>query len=168
MFSKKILRKIYKNINLSNELKINQDLLIINHIKNSLDLKNKSIGIYNSLSREPNLLTLVNDYSCSHFSIPKIINKNKKLMEFVNISNHKKVDHIDIFFIPGLSFDQYGTRLGYGGGYFDRYLESMTSNLKIGICYDQFFTTSVLPKEIYDVSMDIIITSSHIYKINNK
>lgn len=63
--------------------------------------------------------------------------------------------------VPGLAFDKRGYRLGYGGGYYDRYL-SMNSFMKTaGFCYEQQITDS-LPHYEYDVPVDIIVTERRI------
>lgn len=67
-----------------------------------------------------------------------------------------------VILIPGLAFSMDGSRLGYGGGYYDRFLGRLEgtqgkSCLKIGIAYDfQIFET--LPKESHDCLLDWILT----------
>lgn len=67
-----------------------------------------------------------------------------------------------VILIPGLAFGMDGSRLGYGGGYYDRFLgrpgENQKKNcLKIGIAYDfQIFET--LPKDPHDCLLDWILT----------
>ena len=58
--------------------------------------------------------------------------------------------------IPCLSYDGEGYRLGYGKGYYDRFLPSF-DGIKIGLCYSEFKSTR-LPKGKYDVKLDVIIT----------
>ena len=62
--------------------------------------------------------------------------------------------------IPGLCFDTEGFRLGYGKGYYDRFL-SLFKGLKIGICYD-YCMKDVLPRGFFDVSADMVITEKQI------
>lgn len=69
---------------------------------------------------------------------------------------------IDIVIIPGLSFDRNFNRLGYGAGYYDRFLPQLRrSAVKIGIAYD-FQLTDSLPVGSHDITMDCIITESGI------
>lgn len=70
-------------------------------------------------------------------------------------------EDIDIAIIPGIAFGKDGSRLGFGKGYYDKFLECF-SGIKIGICYDfQIFDT--LPVSKHDINMDIIVTEKRIY-----
>lgn len=59
--------------------------------------------------------------------------------------------------VPGVAFGQDFSRLGYGGGYYDRFFEREPEHLKIGMCYE-FQLETELPSERFDVKMDAIIT----------
>ncbi|MEK6557118.1 MAG: 5-formyltetrahydrofolate cyclo-ligase [Candidatus Margulisiibacteriota bacterium] len=61
----------------------------------------------------------------------------------------------DVAIIPCLACDQHRYRLGYGKGYYDRFLTKKT--LKIGFCYD-FQLVDHLPVESHDIQLDVIIT----------
>ena len=64
--------------------------------------------------------------------------------------------NIDLIIVPGVIFDREKNRLGYGKGYYDRYL-SNKDIYKIGICFsDQVI--DLLPSESHDIKMNIIIT----------
>lgn len=71
------------------------------------------------------------------------------------------INDINIALIPGIAFDIRGMRVGFGKGYYDRFLEQFTG-LKIGICYD-FQMLDFVPASEHDVKMDIIITEKRIY-----
>lgn len=58
--------------------------------------------------------------------------------------------------VPGLSFDLYGYRLGFGKGYYDRFLEQF-GGTTAGLCYSRCIEQK-LPHGIYDKAVDIIIT----------
>ena len=70
-----------------------------------------------------------------------------------------------IIIVPGLSFDKFGKRIGYGKGYYDRFL-SRYSSFAIGLCYDEMIACQ-LPADEYDKSVDLIITQSDVIKCNN-
>ena len=67
-----------------------------------------------------------------------------------------------ICIVPALAFDNSGNRLGYGKGFYDRFLKNFTG-LSIGITFDELKCTS-LPYEITDVPVDIIITDKESVK----
>jgi 5-formyltetrahydrofolate cyclo-ligase len=66
----------------------------------------------------------------------------------------------DIILIPLLGFDRLGTRLGYGGGYYDRTLASLKKRPKlIGLAYAaQEFDR--IPRAAHDVPLDMVITET--------
>ena len=66
--------------------------------------------------------------------------------------------------IPGLAFDRNGVRLGYGAGYYDRFLARYPQAVKIGVAYDFQYVDS-LPREDHDICMDVIVTPSQIIKV---
>ena len=71
-------------------------------------------------------------------------------------------DIIDLIIVPGVSFDKDFNRLGFGKGYYDRYLYN-NEIYKIGVCFkDQMI--DLLPSEKHDIKMDMIITENKVYK----
>ncbi|MCQ2797574.1 MAG: 5-formyltetrahydrofolate cyclo-ligase [Bacilli bacterium] len=62
---------------------------------------------------------------------------------------------IDVIICPGIAFDKTLHRLGYGGGYYDKYLKSLNC-LKIGICFKELYADEI-PYEAHDVLMDVVI-----------
>ena len=72
-------------------------------------------------------------------------------------------DHSNGFcIVPALSFDLSGRRLGFGGGYYDRFL-SRFRGLTAGLCYEDCIAKE-LPCGRYDKSVDMIVTESRFYK----
>ena len=66
----------------------------------------------------------------------------------------------DIVIMPLLGFDSHGTRLGYGGGYYDRTLASMTKKPRlIGLAYAAQELEHI-PREPHDVPLDAVITEA--------
>lgn len=70
---------------------------------------------------------------------------------------------IDIVVVPLVAFDKKGTRLGYGGGYYDRFLGDLDSCKKIGIAFS-VQELEQIEKEDHDVKLDMIITEKKIFK----
>lgn len=71
------------------------------------------------------------------------------------------IGDIDISVIPGIAFDRSGMRIGFGKGYYDRFLAEF-SGTKIGLCYELQLYDSI-PHDSHDIPMDIIITEGSIY-----
>lgn len=63
--------------------------------------------------------------------------------------------------VPALMFDSNGCRLGYGKGFYDRFLSSFGGE-SIGLCYSAGFTES-LPRGKYDRKINLFVTESRIY-----
>lgn len=70
-----------------------------------------------------------------------------------------------ICIVPCLSVDHRGYRLGYGKGYYDRFLAGF-KGVKVGLCYDAFRCESELAVDEHDVALDIIITDKAVFKAN--
>lgn len=69
------------------------------------------------------------------------------------------VKEVDCFLCPGLAFDPWGTRLGHGGGYYDRLLaQASPKSTLLGIGLDCQCAPFRLPKEPYDVPLHGIIS----------
>lgn len=70
-------------------------------------------------------------------------------------------DAFDIVLVPGLAFDRAGNRVGFGAGYYDRFL-SMAHAFKIGLAYD-FQLFDRLPTGPRDIPMDLVVTEFGIH-----
>ncbi|MHA1270249.1 MAG: 5-formyltetrahydrofolate cyclo-ligase [Candidatus Helarchaeota archaeon] len=89
----------------------------------------------------------------STFNIPE---PKKEFIRYVNI------DDIQLVIIPGLGFDQEGGRLGYGFGYFDRFLNSLKNPvLIIGLAFELQLVDR-LPLSTHDVKVNFIITENRV------
>ena len=64
-----------------------------------------------------------------------------------------------ICIVPALLVDTKGYRLGYGAGFYDRFL-STYSGKKICLAYQQNLSTTMLPHSEFDVAVDMVITES--------
>jgi len=76
-------------------------------------------------------------------------------------------------FVPGLAFDQAGSRLGYGGGYYDRFAQKagrfdgrkLKDQIWIGAAFEKQIVSAV-PLEAHDVRMDGIVTEEQLFIID--
>ncbi|HIW49128.1 MAG TPA: 5-formyltetrahydrofolate cyclo-ligase [Firmicutes bacterium] len=68
----------------------------------------------------------------------------------------------DLILVPGLAFCPTGERLGYGGGYYDRFLTAYPAAVSIGLFFElqQCFT---LPQDPWDMPVSIIITEQRVF-----
>ena len=78
------------------------------------------------------------------------------------VKTDKNTIHLCV--VPGVAFDGSGARIGFGKGYYDRFLKG-TNIIKIGICYDFQIMKSPLPNDINDIKMDYIISEKRIIKL---
>lgn len=80
-----------------------------------------------------------------------------------DLSNEIDVKNIDVLIVPAVAYDKNCYRLGYGGGYYDRFIERLRDDaITIGIAFDlQLFDS--IPKEEHDAQLNYIITESSTY-----
>lgn len=71
-----------------------------------------------------------------------------------------------LMLMPGSAFDKDRNRIGYGGGYYDRYLERHTGLKTIAICFERQVSESI-PSNSYDRKPDILLTEWHTYQEKN-
>ena len=109
--------------------------------------------------------------------IDKLTMKPVKITSFDNLTKNKygileppKTNYIDspnidAVIFPGVVFDYKGNRIGYGKGYYDRYVSSLGYNVKkIGVCYD-FQIVKNIDADAHDMPMDMIITEKRLINI---
>jgi 5-formyltetrahydrofolate cyclo-ligase len=76
-----------------------------------------------------------------------------------NIDN-KPADFIDLLIIPGIVFDMYGFRIGYGYGYYDKYLTINKFSKIVGLAYDFQLIKRHIPILPHDRKIDVLITEN--------
>ena len=67
-------------------------------------------------------------------------------------------DDAALVLMPGLAFDREGHRCGYGGGFYDRYLEQHKHHKTLALCYD-FQVFDALETEDFDVPVDVVLSA---------
>jgi len=79
-----------------------------------------------------------------------------------DISREVGINEVDLIIVPGVCFDIYGNRIGYGGGYYDIILsEKKTNSPVIALSYEEQIVQKI-PSEPHDIKVDIIITDQRI------
>ena len=157
---------------------------ILNNIKPLIEeIENEYIGTYISfrdeldtkklnqylLERELNLALPAIDFQTKEINF-FMYNKNTELIEnkfsILEPKNKDKVIFPKIILIPLLGYSKSGFRLGYGGGYYDKYLSKngIGDVKKIGIAFS-FQEVEEIPVEDHDERLDWILTEKHLYKV---
>ncbi len=136
----------------------------------------KIVGGYYPYNYEINILQVLKKFEKKNFliSLPKI--KKKSQMDFFEWSTNdplvinrfgipepisKKIKYPDILLVPVVAFDNHLNRIGYGGGFYDRYIKKVRKKKKvvtIGFAYS-FQKVKKIPTNIYDIKLDFIINN---------
>ncbi len=83
---------------------------------------------------------------------------------YIREFNYKK---LDLAIIPGIVFDKKGYRIGYGHGYYDRFLKILNKDVKkIGLAFELQIADKI-PEEEHDVPVDIVVTEERVLKCSN-
>ena len=153
--------------------------LLKNILKKFNLLKNKKIGAYFPINYEIDCLEILKQLEKSGHKISLPITKKGNKMDFFEWSfkeplligkigipepYSKKKVYPDILLVPLVAFNKYKFRLGYGGGYYDRYIhkvKKIKKILTIGLAYS-FQRMDKIPINKFDKKLDIILTENHI------
>jgi 5-formyltetrahydrofolate cyclo-ligase len=137
------------------------------------------LGLYWPLKGEPDLLKLAITTKWA-LSLPKIINETdmeyvryqlaSSLEPFENTKIMQPAGNVSItpkvIVLPGLAFGINGYRLGFGNGYYDRYINQIRKSselITIGVCFHENLL-EYLPNSPHDAKLDYIITDQVILK----
>lgn len=69
-------------------------------------------------------------------------------------------DEIDVIIVPAVAFDESLNRIGYGGGYYDRFLRSIDA-IKIGVGFD-FQIVKRLPISAHDMPLNLVVSEKRV------
>ena len=172
---KKIL-KIRKRKNFKNS---NFSFKYILKILKKKKIQGKVVGGYYPYNYEVDVMKILNNFEKKKYliSLPKI-KKNYK-MNFFNWSfkeplminkygipepTSNKIIYPSIFLVPLVAYDEKLYRIGYGGGYYDRYLKKIRKRKKfitIGLAYS-FQKVKKIPIKEHDMKLDFVITEKNI------
>lgn len=156
------------------------DLSIFNRlIKLESYIKAKTIHLYVSISEKNEVdTTRIIQYSLlnrKRVVVPKVINggeldhfeinSTKKLKQnqwgIPEPEDGKKVEiqDLNLIIVPMVAGDRHRNRLGYGKGYYDRFL-AQSNAFKIGLLFDLQIHPEELPVDSYDIPLDLLLTES--------
>ncbi len=181
MIKSQIRNKIIeiRNKKFDKNLKIDSDKFI--SFLKTKKLNSKFVGGYYPSNYEIDDLELLFLLKKKNFKVSLPIIKKNNQMNFYDWSRNdplkinkfgipepltSKIIYPDILLVPLVAYDKYLNRLGYGGGYYDRYiekLEKVKKIIKIGLAFS-FQRFSSIPINQYDKRLDFIFTEKEILK----
>ena len=170
---KEFLRKKYKEKRDNIKNKITKDNLIYQKVINNKDiLSSKTLLIYISINSEVDTTKIINYFlNTKNIAVPKIIDNNMYFVYVTNLNeltsgkynipeptNENIVTDFDnsICIVPGICYDKENYRIGYGKGYYDRFL-SKNKIKTIGLCYKECMIEKI-DNDKYDYKIDEVIT----------
>ena len=167
---KRLSQRILKNAHSELALEEIETLGSYFAVKNEVNLEN-----LNHQRSQKNLLTTFPKIEPDHVMnliAPKNLKQlSKNKYDIFEPSDGCKIDPInhEIIIIPTLGVDKNGYRIGYGGGYYDRFLEPILQNINrpmlIGLIYDfQFIDDSI--NEVHDIKLDIVFSEKQSKKFS--
>ncbi len=170
---KEFLRKKYKEKRDNIKNKVTKDNLIYQKVINNKDiLSSKTLLIYISINSEIDTIKIINYFlNTKNIAVPKIIDNNMYFCYVTNLNeltsgkynipeptNENIVTDFDnaICIVPGICYDKENYRIGYGKGYYDRFL-SKNKIKTIGLCYKECMIEKI-DNDKYDYKIDEVIT----------
>ena len=138
--------------------------------------------IFMDMKTEVKITKLLELHPKKNFFISKITNSKNREMKINKYNKNELILHkfgyyesssndfydeeiLDVVIVPALAFDSKKNRIGFGGGYYDTFLEKVRKKnnkvLFIGVCYD-FQIIDRVPTEKHDVTLDFVVSESKI------
>ncbi len=169
-------RKLYKEIRKAVDNKESKSLIIVSKVLELVKDKN-CIGIYYPIKDEVDTKPLIesllsqnkkvalpvtSEDGMEFYAIESLNDlKNGEIYDYLKEPDPLKTqkvspNDIDVMICPGLAFDKSGHRMGYGGGYYDRYLKDLPC-YKVGLCFSELLLEDI-PFCEHDVMMDLVVT----------
>ena len=162
VFDEYLFEELFKKINfettniVSSFISINTEIST-SELNNYILKKNKILCLPTILKK---------DY---HLVFRNFINNDDLIEGFMKIKEppiNSEIVIPELIFVPCLAVDNFGFRLGYGGGYYDRTFSFLKNNKKkfisVGYAFDGQKVTEV-PKDKFDIKLDYVITEKKIY-----
>jgi 5-formyltetrahydrofolate cyclo-ligase len=91
------------------------------------------------------------------------------ILEPCAVGNDHQADEVDLIVVPGVAFDLNGHRIGYGKGFYDRFLQHPGRKAHlVGLCHDFQLLDNLIPGEQHDIAMEIIVSEKRTIHISRK
>ncbi len=164
--------------------KKSQSELLVDQLSTYLKKQSGAWTLFAPLNDEPNLLPLLKQ--CDHIDwlFPKMESQTEISFRRVKSLNQlvanswgleQPSDQQPLFaseqitgaLVPALAYDRYGTRLGRGGGYYDRFLKYF-KGLKLGVIFNEGIFNGLLPREAHDQVMNVVISPMQWIEVNSE
>jgi len=141
--------------------------------------QSQTILTYMPIKGEVDLTSLLDRHPEKYWVLPRIIPEENHRMVFHAYDAGRLVRHpfgmaepaadlpavppgaIQLALVPGLAFDRHGWRLGYGGGYFDRFLQKF-AGVSVGVVFGALLLDAI-PHSQLDVAMQWIVTEGDLF-----
>lgn len=140
--------------------------------------KSKTVMFFVSFNSEVNTHEMIKDsLKNKTVVVPKVVHHEIEpsiIIDFDNLVSSEKFGilepieamkiaykNINLILVPGIVFDREGHRIGYGFGYYDKFLKKAPKAFKIGLCFG-FQVIDKIPREQHDVPVDMIVTEKEV------
>lgn len=138
----------------------NQEVSTISFIKDQLALGTRKV-LVPKVCGERNMRfyeisNFENDIAPGAYGILEPVKENSVNDDEIN-------DDASVIILPGLAFDKEFNRIGYGGGYYDTFLQKHNKMLKIALCHDFQIIDECPQMEPTDIKADIIISEKRTF-----
>ena len=91
------------------------------------------------------------------------------ILEPCSSGDDHQADEADLIVVPGVAFDPGGHRIGYGKGFYDRFLQHPGRKATlIGLCHDFQLIDGDIAADRHDIRMDIIVTEQRTIRCGSK
>lgn len=98
-------------------------------------------------------------------SLSNMVKDKMGILEPVDVSEDSIGQKFDLIIMPGVAFDSFGNRIGYGGGYYDKYLSNYNEETeKVALAYHMQLLNKI-ETEDHDIKVDYIVTERNIIKV---
>ena len=132
----------------------------------------QTVAAYMAFGNEISLMPLMQQFGNKRWAIPRTLVKPEPRLVFhpydpTRLARHPfgmlepdaslpvvEPHELDMILVPGVAFDPRGYRLGFGGGFYDRFLPQVTAT-KVGIAYTALIVEQV-PHEPFDQAVDFL------------
>lgn len=178
MTNKNDLRKHAKQIRSSLDIKTISEKIVEQIMNFEPYKKAKNIMLFYPIDNEVDLRKLFEDKS-KNFYLPKVDGEQMKVCPFkesdeFELSKFKTkeprtepindLEILDIIFVPALMADRKNNRLGYGGGFYDRFLSKLPQNIIKIVPIPSDLIIDEIPIDIFDELVDVTICENYILK----